>query len=90
MGILCKSKKKTENRIVFPSILDREIENKENDRFGHIHFAEILYSLIKNNDAPFSIGLLGKWGVGKSSIKKLCEFAEKVKKVFKINNIKKI
>lgn len=84
MGILCK--KKTENRIVFPSILDREIENKENDRFGHIHFAEILYSLIKNNDAPFSIGLLGKWGVGKSSIKKLCrnEFLLKDKSKYKI------
>ena len=79
-------KKKIENRIVFPSILDREIENKENDRFGHIHFAEILYSLIKNNDAPFSIGLLGKWGVGKSSIKKLCrnEFLLKDKSKYKI------
>lgn len=84
MGILCK--KKTENKIIFPSILDREIENKENDRFGHIHFAEILYSLIKNNNAPFSIGLLGKWGVGKSSIKKLCrnEFLLKDNSKYKI------
>lgn len=84
MGILCK--KKTENKIIFPSILDREIENKANDRFGHIHFAEILYSLIKNNNAPFSIGLLGKWGVGKSSIKKLCrnEFLLKDNSKYKI------
>lgn len=71
MGILFK--KKTENKIIFPSILDREIESKNNDLFGHIHYAEILFSLIKNHKPPFSIGLLGKWGVGKSSIKKLCK-----------------
>ena len=71
MGILCK--KKTENKILFPSILDREIESINNDLFGHIHYAQILFSLIKNHKPPFSIGLLGKWGVGKSSIKKLCK-----------------
>lgn len=45
MGILCK--KKTENKILFPSILDREIESINNDLFGHIHYAQILFSLIK-------------------------------------------
>ena len=57
MGILCK--KKTENKILFPSILDREIESINNDLFGHIHYAQILFSLIKNHKPPFSIGLLG-------------------------------
>lgn len=86
MGILWTKKTKSDNKISFPSTLDREIENKDNDLFGHIHYAEILYSLIKNNEAPFSIGLLGKWGVGKSSIKKLCrnEFLLKDNAKYKI------
>lgn len=58
---------------VLPSILDREIQNADEDLFGHIHYAEVLYHLIDRNKAPFTIGLLGKWGTGKSSIKKLCK-----------------
>lgn len=78
--------KPKDGKVSFPSLLDREIDSKENDLFGHIHYAEILYSLIKNNEPPFSIGLLGKWGVGKSSIKKLClkEFLSKEKSKYKI------
>lgn len=56
-----------------PSILDKEISKPSEDKFGHMHFAEILFSYIKNHTPPFSIGLLGDFGVGKSSIKTLCK-----------------
>jgi len=56
-----------------PSLLDREISSTDADSFGHRHFAKALQSLIESpvNEPPFSIGLLGKWGTGKSSIKEL-------------------
>ena len=56
-----------------PSLLDREISSAEDDAFGHRHFAKALESLIESpkNEPPFSVGLLGKWGTGKSSIKEI-------------------
>lgn len=63
-----------ENRNDFmPSLLDREINSADSDAFGHRHFARALKDLIESpiNEPPFSIGLLGKWGTGKSSIKEI-------------------
>jgi len=56
-----------------PSILDREHGDNSNDAFGHNHFAKALEDLIEHEDRkpPFSIGLLGAWGTGKSTIKEL-------------------
>lgn len=56
---------------VMPSLLDREIESTHDDAFGHRHYAKALEGLIESPDniPPFSVGLLGKWGTGKSSIK---------------------
>lgn len=56
-----------------PCLLDRQISSTKDDAFGHRHFAKALESLIESsqNEPPFSIGLLGKWGTGKSSIKEL-------------------
>ena len=56
-----------------PSILDQEIASKADDAFGHQDFADALRSLIESerNLPPFSIGLLGSWGTGKSTIKSL-------------------
>lgn len=54
-------------------VLDRELSNRSNDAFGHQHYADALRDLIEtpSNKPPFSIGLLGSWGTGKSSIKEL-------------------
>lgn len=62
----------SDNRIM-PAILDREISGADQDAFGHRHFAQGLQSLIESEQLapPFSIGLLGGWGTGKSSIKEL-------------------
>lgn len=56
-----------------PSILDKELEDRSGDAFGHQDFAIALRDLIEapTNKPPFSIGLLGPWGTGKSSIKAL-------------------
>lgn len=56
-----------------PAVLDREIRSEEQDAFGHRHFAQMLRGLVESevNQPPYSIGLLGRWGTGKSSIKEL-------------------
>jgi hypothetical protein len=54
-----------------PSILDREVADGSSDAFGHRHFADALRGLIEapEHKPPYSIGLLGGWGTGKSSVK---------------------
>ncbi|MDG4418011.1 KAP family NTPase [Pseudomonas aeruginosa] len=61
------------NLRIMPATLDREISSADQDAFGHRHFAQGLQSLIESEQLkpPFSIGLLGGWGTGKSSIKEL-------------------
>lgn len=61
------------NNSEMPAMLDREISRPEQDAFGHRHYARALRSLIESssNTTPFSIGVLGGWGTGKSSIKEL-------------------
>ncbi|MFP4259682.1 MAG: P-loop NTPase fold protein, partial [Opitutales bacterium] len=56
-----------------PSLLDREVRASQDDAFGHRDLADALRSLIESTDhkPPYSIGLLGSWGSGKSSIKEL-------------------
>lgn len=54
-----------------PAILDKEVEKVEEDRFGHADLEEALRHLIEGEEynPPYSIGLLGEWGSGKSSVK---------------------
>ena len=60
-----------DRNIGMPSVLDRELSDKAKDAFGHQQYAEALKDLIESpsNEPPFSIGLLGPWGTGKSTIK---------------------
>jgi hypothetical protein len=55
-----------------PAIQDVELSDVRGDRFGHSDHEKSLRNLVENQDfkAPYSIGLLGGWGSGKSSIKK--------------------
>jgi hypothetical protein len=57
-----------------PLIVDREIDDAQYDSFGHSDFAVLLEKVITDRTivVPYSIGLLGPWGTGKSSIKELC------------------
>ncbi|MDF9408524.1 MAG: KAP family P-loop domain protein [Pelotomaculum sp. PtaB.Bin013] len=80
-----------EEKKLMPCLLDREISSVEFDAFGHRHFAKALEGLIENskNEPPYSIGLLGKWGTGKSSIKSLylSSLKDDSKRVEKIHTI---
>ncbi|MCE8005138.1 KAP family P-loop NTPase fold protein [Billgrantia ethanolica] len=56
-----------------PAYLDREVSSADGDKFGHVHLAKALKGLLEDNKhrPPYSIGLLGKWGTGKSTVKRL-------------------
>ena len=62
-----------ESRRSMPAVLDRHIETEDQDAFGHRHYAQALRCLIEDegHKPPFSIGLLGGWGTGNSSVKEL-------------------
>lgn len=47
---------------------DEPISKKEADFFGYSDIAENIADLILKINPPFTIGLFGKWGVGKTSI----------------------
>lgn len=56
-------------------IQDIKLKNKEMDKFGHHEIANNILNLIKNDKyvMPYNIALIGKWGLGKSSILKMVE-----------------
>ncbi|MDD5530572.1 MAG: P-loop NTPase fold protein [bacterium] len=54
-------------------IPDQEIDLLKNDLLGTLPYAETLAGIIRNCKTPFTMGLLGEWGSGKSSIIKTCE-----------------
>ncbi|MBS9405435.1 hypothetical protein KG088_17650 [Halomonas sp. TRM85114] len=56
-----------------PAYLDKEVSSADHDKFGHAHLAAALRGLIEDEKhrPPYSIGLLGKWGTGKSTVKGL-------------------
>lgn len=47
---------------------DNALQRREDDEFKHMHYVEVLKSMLYKSETPISIGLYGKWGVGKSSI----------------------
>ena len=49
-------------------IKDSAINKKENDEFSYVDYVENLRRMIEENTPPFNIAIIGKWGVGKSSI----------------------
>ncbi|HAT73096.1 MAG TPA: hypothetical protein DCS63_09800 [Elusimicrobia bacterium] len=57
----------------FKYIKDQEINLEGHDLLGTLPYAETLHNIITNCDTPFTIGLLGGWGTGKSSIIKTLE-----------------
>ena len=53
--------------------LDKEVSSADRDKFGHAHLADALRCIIEDEKhcPPYSIGLLGKWGTGKSTVKEI-------------------
>lgn len=58
------------SNIDFEFLPDTPIQAEEKDKlfFGYHQIASALGKIIKNAPAPFTIGLFGKWGTGKSTI----------------------
>lgn len=52
-------------------ILDQEIKTISEDKFGHKDYSNTLAQMINNLSGSYSIGLLGPWGVGKSTVKEM-------------------
>jgi energy-coupling factor transporter ATP-binding protein EcfA2 len=50
-------------------IADKEIDLRKSDLFDSLHYSSTLVDTIKNSPTePFTIGVFGEWGSGKSSI----------------------
>ncbi|MFI8705470.1 P-loop NTPase fold protein [Bacillus sp. NPDC077411] len=47
---------------------DSALENKGDDSFHHHDYVKNIKRIIMEHNPPFNIALIGKWGVGKSSI----------------------
>lgn len=47
---------------------DKSLNNIDDDLFRYQDFANNLRKLIEHNEVPFNIAVIGKWGLGKSSI----------------------
>lgn len=47
---------------------DESLHNIDDDQFRYQDFANNLRKIIECNDPPFNVALIGKWGLGKSSI----------------------
>ncbi len=47
---------------------DKSLNNIDDDQFRYQDFANNLRKLIEYNEVPFNIAVIGKWGLGKSSI----------------------
>ncbi len=65
-----KMKHKTRKKVNMKFIPDEEINLLEKDLLGTLPYAETLNNIIQTCNPPFTIGLLGGWGSGKSSIVK--------------------
>ncbi|MBA7514200.1 hypothetical protein ES705_06225 [subsurface metagenome] len=59
-------------------IPDKEINLEKNDLLGTYPYVDTIFKAVDNCDTPFTIGLFGGWGSGKSSIMKT--FQEKIEK----------
>ncbi|PFE24911.1 KAP family P-loop NTPase fold protein [Bacillus thuringiensis] len=67
---------------------DTALENKGDDSFHHHDYVKNIKQIIIEHNPPFNIALIGKWGVGKSSIINLLKQELNGKdeyKVFEIN-----
>lgn len=47
---------------------DKSLNNIDDDQFRYQDFANNLRKIIECNEAPFNIAIVGKWGLGKSSL----------------------
>src|SRR5687768_7287181 len=65
-------------------IEDDVLKDLEQDTFGHKHIADAIVNSIVSTNPPFTIGIFGGWGTGKSSLLEIINSAL-TKKVATVN-----
>lgn len=70
----------TEVQSAFRDDSARSIETEELDAFGHREFATALVRAVRSVPSPFTLGLFGAWGTGKSTV--LAEVGRRLRKDF--------
>ena len=58
--------KKTNDKKYF--VKDESLHTVDNDMFNYADIAKVLNDAIDNNEPPYNIAIIGKWGLGKSSL----------------------
>ena len=64
---------KDNKKIKFEFLSDEAVQAIENDKLKHPSIAEALKDIVVSCPFPFTIGLFGKWGTGKSTISNFLE-----------------
>ena len=59
-------------------IKDESLHNIDNDMFNYADISKVLNDVVDTNDPPYNVAIIGKWGLGKSSLINLV--TEKCKK----------
>lgn len=49
-------------------VKDESLHGVDNDRFNYADIAHVLDETISTNEPPYNIAIIGKWGLGKSSL----------------------
>lgn len=49
-------------------IKDTSLKNIDNDMFNYANISKVVNRIIENNEPPFNLAIIGKWGLGKSSL----------------------
>ncbi len=47
---------------------DKSLNNIDDDQFRYQDYANNLLKIIECNETPFNVAIIGKWGLGKSSL----------------------
>ncbi len=70
-----RSTNQKRNRTDYQLLPDEPIpaDRKQDIKFGHTHIAQVVSELVEKANPPFTIGLFGKWGTGKTTILGLIE-----------------
>ena len=49
-------------------VKDESLHGVDNDMFNYADISKILDDIVETNTPPFNVAVIGKWGLGKSSL----------------------
>ena len=68
-------------------IKDATIDSIDKDVFNHKDIAENIVNVIETEETPFNLAIIGKWGIGKSSVIEIVKGKLKDPKKYKFHEI---